>query len=96
MRKENGDVFSSYELFREGKYVLLNLVHDQLVEGIIRRLPVQHFTWVSATLAEPALDWNNVHTAMIRPDGYIAWAISDQERPLERCIEEGIRSISKG
>lgn len=96
LRKENGDVFSSYELFREGKYVLLNLVHDQLVEGIIRRLPVQHFTWVSATLAEPALDWNNVHTVMIRPDGYIAWAISDQERPLERCIEEGIKRISRG
>ncbi|MFC9709294.1 monooxygenase [Paenibacillus sp. NPDC056933] len=95
LRKENGYIFSSYELFREGKYVLVNLVNDHLVEGIIRRLPDQHFTFVSATLAEPALEWNNVHTAMIRPDGYIAWAISDQESELEQCIVEGIKSISK-
>ncbi|MEW4427960.1 monooxygenase [Paenibacillus pabuli] len=95
LRKGNGDLLSSYELFREGKYVLLSLGNDPIVESIIRRLPIQHFTYVSATLVKPAIDWNNVHTAMIRPDGYIAWAISDQESELEQCIEEGIKSISK-
>ncbi|MGO4546035.1 monooxygenase [Paenibacillus sp. 2TAB23] len=93
---QNGDVFSSYELFRDGKYILLNLASDNITKDIVSNLQHQHFKFVSATLAEQAIGWENVHTALIRPDGYIAWAISATEADLINRMEQGIEQISRG
>ncbi|MGG4144152.1 monooxygenase [Paenibacillus algorifonticola] len=93
---QNGDVFSSYELFRDGKYILLNLASDKVTEDIVSHLQHQHFKFVSATLAEQAKGWENVHTVLIRPDGYIAWAISATEADLINRMEQGIKQISRG
>ncbi|MNC32506.1 hypothetical protein D3C75_808650 [compost metagenome] len=92
----DGDVFSSYELFREGKYILLNLASDKITEDIVSNLQHQHFKFASVALAEQAKGWEDVHTALIRPDGYIAWAISAAEADLINRIEQGIKQISRG
>ncbi|MNM08605.1 Pentachlorophenol 4-monooxygenase [compost metagenome] len=96
LRSQNGDVFSSYELFHEGKYVLLNLASDNVTETIVNNLQHQHFKFASATLTDQVKDWEDVHTALIRPDGYIAWAVSVAEADLIYRIELGIKQISRG
>ncbi|MFC4102418.1 monooxygenase [Paenibacillus xanthanilyticus] len=95
LRSENGDVFSSYELFREGNYVLMNLSSDASVEEIVRKQQRGRIKNVNAALAEPAKGWDDVHTALVRPDGYIAWAIAGNETDLYNRIEQGIEQISR-
>lgn len=95
LRSANGDVYSIYALFRDGKYVLLNLASDSNAEIKVseqRHLP---YNFIRATLAEQANDWEDVHTALIRPDGYIAWAISASDVDRGNRIERGIRQTSR-
>ncbi|MFB5269221.1 monooxygenase [Paenibacillus enshidis] len=96
LRSQNGESFSSYELFREGKYVLLHLASDERVEALIDELPHQHIKTVSATLVAPAQGWDDVHTALIRPDGYIEWAITGTEPDCLDRMQQGIALTSKG
>lgn len=90
---KNGNVFSSYELFHEGKYVLLSLASDRIAEIIVNNLKHRPFKFVIATLVEQVEGWDDVHTVLIRPDGYIAWAISATEADIITRIDHGMKQI---
>ncbi|MGX4585792.1 aromatic-ring hydroxylase C-terminal domain-containing protein [Paenibacillus chitinolyticus] len=45
---------------------------------------------VSASLDVTGDDWNDVHSALIRPDGHIAWAIPRSYPNPGQTIKEGI------
>lgn len=87
---ENGECQNSYELFHSGSFLLLHLGSDERLDEALDWSKYKHIHVVRASLAKGAADWHDVHTALIRPDGYVAWAVSQEEsNPLE-AIRKGI------
>ncbi|AEI42944.1 monooxygenase [Paenibacillus mucilaginosus] len=88
LRSEQGDVISSFELFRDGSFVLLHLASDEKMN--ICQWPPQIKAF-SYTLADRStVEWEDVHTVLIRPDGYIAWAVSRSESDHIEKLRQGL------
>jgi 2-polyprenyl-6-methoxyphenol hydroxylase-like FAD-dependent oxidoreductase len=90
LRLENGIIQNSYELFHSGSFLLLHLASDERLQDTVEWSNYKHVQVVRASLAEEASAWDNVHTALIRPDGHIAWAISQSEPERMEAIRQGI------
>ncbi|QKG84462.1 monooxygenase [Kroppenstedtia pulmonis] len=90
LRLENGTIRNAYELFHSGTFLLLHLASDECMTYAVDWSRYKHVQVVRATLAEEAPDWKDVHTALIRPDGYIAWAVSKSELGRMETIKKGI------
>ncbi|MCU6794482.1 monooxygenase [Paenibacillus sp. WQ 127069] len=86
----DGGTCSAYDLFRAGGFVLLNFVADEGFEQAIRGLNLPHVQIIRASIKENYSEWKDVHTALIRPDGYVAWAISHTETQSKDIIKQGI------
>jgi 2-polyprenyl-6-methoxyphenol hydroxylase-like FAD-dependent oxidoreductase len=72
-----------FGLLHPARFVLLTLGSPAVAPaGYQGRLDV-----VTATLARPHPDWNDVRALLIRPDGYLAWAsTADEAPPLEAWL----------
>ncbi|MFM9280549.1 monooxygenase [Paenibacillus jiagnxiensis] len=89
LRTEEGALHQAYEFFRSGSFVLLHFAGDQTIqEADWSRYP--HIKPVFASLAENAADWADVHTALVRPDGYVAWALSRSESEPMEAVRQGV------
>jgi len=74
-----------YELLRGGNFVLLNATGDRL------DLPTSPLVdQYDVALIDAAYGWQNITAALIRPDGYVAWAseATDSERVTEELRQE--------
>ncbi|WP_426445342.1 monooxygenase [Paenibacillus sp. S-38] len=88
LRSEQGDVISSFELFRQGSFVLLHLASDERMNA---RLWPPQIKAASYTLANRAHDeWADVHSVLVRPDGYIAWAVSRSDPDPQTKLRQGL------
>ncbi|WP_145133159.1 monooxygenase [Paenibacillus sp. Y412MC10] len=88
LKLKDGQLINSYPLLHKGTFLLLHFHSNEQNSGqweTYSNLQVLH-----ASLAEADADWNDVHTALIRPDGHIAWAISLSEANPMQKINEGI------
>nr|WP_144414323.1 monooxygenase [Bacillus atrophaeus] len=74
-----------YNFLRSGKYVLLSLRQEA---GHESRSDL--FQTVFASFAEPREQWCGVHTALIRPDGHVAWAVDASDPDCSAVIQAGI------
>nr|WP_277818779.1 monooxygenase [Bacillus sp. TL12] len=90
LRLENGAIWNAYELFHSGSFLLLHLASDEHVDDAVEWSKYKHVQVVRASLIEKTSDWNDVHTALIRPDGHIAWAVSKSEPDRMEAIRQGI------
>ncbi|RAJ71195.1 2-polyprenyl-6-methoxyphenol hydroxylase-like FAD-dependent oxidoreductase [Streptomyces sp. Amel2xB2] len=64
-----------FALLRPDAYLLLDLTADCALGGLARPgLAVR-----AGTLSEPPAAWREVRAALIRPDGHVAWAGTDQD-----------------
>ncbi|WP_226000367.1 monooxygenase [Paenibacillus sp. BJ-4] len=80
----------AYDLLHEGRFVLLHLAQDAKVAGELCNIPLAHLSYVEAVAEELPVGWSDVHTVLIRPDGYIAWAISVEQAGIPSVIGKGI------
>ncbi|WP_405083092.1 monooxygenase [Paenibacillus chitinolyticus] len=88
LRLKNEQQVSVYQLLHKGTFLLLQLnCNEQNEENWedYRNLQI-----VSASLDVTDDDWNDVHSALIRPDGHIAWAIPRSNPNSGQTIKEGI------
>jgi len=86
----DGTVRNAYELFRSGSFILLHLASDDRLHDAVEWCKYKHIRVVLASLANVDSDWEDVHTALIRPDGYIAWAVSRSEPKRIDAVRQGI------
>ncbi|WP_163857162.1 monooxygenase [Paenibacillus elgii] len=90
LRLDSGAVLDAYELFHSGCFVLLHLASDNRLNDVVPWEEYGHIRVVRASIAGKAAEWDDVHTALIRPDGYMAWAVPRSEpQPLE-AVKRGI------
>ncbi|WP_127483905.1 monooxygenase [Paenibacillus ehimensis] len=90
LRLDNGTVLNAYELFHSGCFVLLHLASDDRLNDNVQWAGDGHIRVVRASIAGQEAEWDDVHTALIRPDGHIAWAVPRSEpQPLE-AIKQGV------
>ena len=76
-----------FQMLHDGRPLLIG-ISPQDVSALIGAVSDRvHIT--PAMLAPPDGDWAGVHSAIIRPDGYLAWA------PLPQGEQEGAESASK-
>ncbi|MFW5434961.1 monooxygenase [Paenibacillus apiarius] len=89
---ENHTTKNAYELLHSGSFLLLHLASDErLLNASIEWSQYPHLQFVCASLTGEASEWDDVHTALIRPDGYIAWAVSQLATEHLEVIKQGIR-----
>ncbi|WP_068619645.1 monooxygenase [Paenibacillus tuaregi] len=88
LRLKNGRLASSYELLRTGQFLLLQLSSG--VNSSDEWDGYEHLQVIEASLAAKAANWHDVHTALIRPDGHIAWAVSVSESDPAGKIRDGV------
>lgn len=84
----SGETISLYSRLHTGSYVCLLLDHqayDTTHYGASAPLQTIH-----ATIAEQRPEWADVHAALIRPDGHIAWALSKQQPNLLSLVKKAI------
>jgi 2-polyprenyl-6-methoxyphenol hydroxylase-like FAD-dependent oxidoreductase len=86
----NDGTSSVYDFFRTGRFLLLHLVADDDFEQAIEGLNLPHVNIVRASLQDDCSEWKDVHTALIRPDGYVAWAVANTESLPKDLIKQGI------
>ncbi|MBU7314873.1 monooxygenase [Paenibacillus oleatilyticus] len=92
LRLDNDTVRNAYELFHSGCFVLLHFASDDRLNDVVPWEGYGHIQVVRASIAGSGneAEWDDVHTALIRPDGHIAWAVPRSEpQPLE-AIKRGI------
>lgn len=73
LKLKDGQWMNSYPLLNKGTFLLLHLHSDEQNSGqweTYSNLQVVH-----ASLAEADADWNDVHTALIRPDGHVCLGV---------------------
>ncbi|MEJ8544748.1 monooxygenase [Brevibacillus borstelensis] len=88
LKLREGHTIDAYQLLHHGEFVLLHLNgNEQHTLSWKTNSPLQV---VYATLAEFEPAWSDVHTALIRPDGHIAWAVSLSNSVPVQTIKEGI------
>jgi hypothetical protein len=80
----------AYELFHEGRFVLIHLAQDVNVSNEPRNTAFSHIKYVDAVAEDVPVEWRDVHTVLVRPDGYIAWAVSMEQTGVLRVIGDGI------
>lgn len=88
LKLKDGQLINAYPLLHKGTFLLLHFHSNEQNSGqweSYNNLQVVH-----ASLAEADADWNDVHTALIRPDGHIAWAILLSDPNPMQTINEGI------
>ncbi|TKI56120.1 monooxygenase [Brevibacillus antibioticus] len=90
LRLENGVCQHAYELFHSGSFLLLHFGWDEQLYDGLDWSKYKHVLVVRASLAKETADWHDVHTALIRPDGYVAWAVSQSESNPMEAIRKGI------
>lgn len=90
LRLDNGSVLNAYELFHPGCFVLLHLASDDRLNDAVPWREYGHIRAVRASLAGRDAEWDDVHTALIRPDGHVAWAISRSEKQPLEAVKRGI------
>ncbi|ANY68354.1 hypothetical protein BBD42_19150 [Paenibacillus sp. BIHB 4019] len=90
LRLESGSLLKSYKLMHAGSYVLLHLAGDSQFGELVDWEKYGHVEGVQASIAEAGTGWENVHTALIRPDGYIAWAIDRTETAPLEAVNAGL------
>lgn len=83
----------AYDLLHEGCFVLLHLAQDNEVSNEFRHSSLSHISYVEAVAEELPVGWRDVHTVLIRPDGYIAWAISMKQTDILSVIKDGIATL---
>lgn len=88
LRLKDGDLASTYQLLRSGKFLLLHLSSDVKNSGEWDRYG--HLQVIEASLAAKAPHWDDVHTALIRPDGHIAWAVPVSDPDPAGAIRDGV------
>ncbi|EFU40462.1 hypothetical protein PVOR_19319 [Paenibacillus vortex V453] len=81
---------NAYELFRTGSYVLLHFAEDDRIRDVVEAAGAKCICLVCASLELEAPDWSDVHTVLVRPDGYVAWAVSRSESNPMNVIATGI------
>ncbi|MED4732296.1 monooxygenase [Aneurinibacillus migulanus] len=91
LRLENGIMRNAYELLYSGSFLLLHLASDESLNDGAEWSNYPHLQFVRASLVEEAPEWDDVHTALIRPDGYIAWVVSRSVPEYLDAIKQGIR-----
>ncbi|WP_025686350.1 monooxygenase [Paenibacillus maysiensis] len=96
LRLSDGTKPYAYDLFHEGRFVLLHLAQDAKIANELHKIALSHISYVEAVAEEAPVGWSDVHTVLIRPDGYIAWAISLEQTDVLRTIGEGIASWCSG
>ncbi|CAH0122441.1 MULTISPECIES: monooxygenase [unclassified Paenibacillus] len=83
-----GRIINAYQLLRQGEFVLLHLnANEENADSWETDGPLQV---VHASLGQSEPDWIDVHTALIRPDGHVAWAVSLSDSDPMQTIKEGI------
>ncbi|EJW15963.1 monooxygenase [Paenibacillus alvei] len=84
----NREATSLYSLLHAGSYVCL-LLEDHTDESAHcgASAPLQ---MIHATIAEQRSEWADVHAALIRPDGHVAWALSKQQPDLPSLLQKAI------
>ncbi|MCZ8520288.1 MULTISPECIES: monooxygenase [Paenibacillus] len=90
LRLEDGTLRMAYELFHPGRFVLLHLAADERLERFAQGWRDRHLRVVRASAAAAAPDWDGVHTALIRPDGYIAWAVCRSAPEPWEAVRQGL------
>lgn len=90
LRLENEESKNAYELLHSGSFLLLHLGSDERLDAAIEWPKYKQIQVVRASLVGGSADWHGVHTALIRPDGYIAWAVSRSEPYPVQAIRKGI------
>ncbi|GAB1532913.1 MULTISPECIES: monooxygenase [Brevibacillus] len=90
LRLENGECQNAYELLHSGSFLLLHFGSDERLDEALDWSKYKHVHVVRGSLAKGAADWYDVHTALIRPDGYVAWAVSQEESNPMEAIRKGI------
>ncbi|WP_338552190.1 monooxygenase [Paenibacillus sp. KS-LC4] len=90
LRLASGSLLKSYKLMHAGSYVLLHLASDPQFGELVAWEKYPHVEGVQASIAEAAVGWENVHTALIRPDGYIAWAVDCTESAPLEAVKAGL------
>lgn len=90
LRLASGSLLKSYKLMHAGSYVLLHLAGDPQFGELVDWEKYAHVEGVQASIAEAAVGWENVHTALIRPDGYIAWAVDCTESAPLEAVKAGL------
>ncbi|MFF7607649.1 FAD-dependent monooxygenase [Streptomyces parvulus] len=66
-----------FALLRPDAYLLLDLTADGALGGLARPGLAVH----AGRLDEPPAAWREVRAALIRPDGHVAWAGTEQDTP---------------
>ncbi|WP_380165255.1 aromatic-ring hydroxylase C-terminal domain-containing protein [Kroppenstedtia sanguinis] len=88
LRLQDGRTVSSYQLLHSGQFLLLQFVSDG--SNDLEGQSGDHLHVVPASLAEATVDWEDVHTALIRPDGHVAWAVSRSDPTPMKKAREGM------
>lgn len=84
----NEEPTSLYSLLHAGSYVCLLLEHHAYEPALYgASAPLQ---MIHATIAEQRPEWDDVHAALIRPDGHVAWALSKQQPDLPSLVKKAI------
>jgi 2-polyprenyl-6-methoxyphenol hydroxylase-like FAD-dependent oxidoreductase len=76
-----------FGLLRGARFVLLRLTDDEPHGGDYGGC----LDVVTAELAEERPDWAGVRAMLIRPDGYLAWALRDGDPPAEPPVAAWLR-----
>lgn len=74
-----------YSYLQNGTLVLLSLTQEACDHSRLKGLRT-----VNASLAEPNEKLRDVHTILIRPDGYVAWAVDASAPDYAEVIQAGI------
>ncbi|MBW7458040.1 FAD-dependent monooxygenase, partial [Paenibacillus sepulcri] len=90
LQLDDGAIRNAYELLRSGSFLFLQLTSDDRMDDVVGLWNYKHVQVVRAALVGMASDWDDVHTALIRPDGYIAWAVSRSEPDPAAEIRKGM------
>ncbi|MFF2154877.1 monooxygenase [Paenibacillus chitinolyticus] len=91
LRLKDEQRVTMYQLLHKGTFLLLQLNCNEQNEHNERNWEeYRNLQVVSASLDVTGDDWNDVHSALIRPDGHIAWAISRSNPNPSQTIKEGI------
>lgn len=90
LKLADGTACRSYEFFHNGQFVLLQLdVEEGMPFGELWP-GSEHVRVVNASLTKANPDWSGVRAALVRPDGYVAWAVAQSDPAPRDSVARGM------
>ncbi|MDP4097830.1 monooxygenase [Paenibacillus sp. P96] len=90
IKLSDGSIHRFYDYFHSGKFVLLHAVDEPSLQEACSGLDDQRVLVVQGEVESTKADWHNVHAALVRPDGYVAWAVNRTEDNVHEIIKKGL------